>query len=68
MAEEAEIADAHEQATIQHESARTCQCCDGLVTARFGVRGHVRAVESGDMSPHSKKSRSNLCGIFLKMR
>jgi len=29
MAEEAEIADAHEQATIQHESVRTCQCSSG---------------------------------------
>ena len=26
----------------------------------FGVRGHVRALESGDMSPHSKIERSNL--------
>jgi acetylornithine deacetylase/succinyl-diaminopimelate desuccinylase-like protein len=26
----------------------------------FGVRGHVRALESGDMSPHSQIERSNI--------
>jgi succinyl-diaminopimelate desuccinylase len=26
----------------------------------FGVRGHVRALKSGDISPHSKMERSNL--------
>jgi len=26
----------------------------GRAPSVFGVRGHVRALESGDMSPHSK--------------
>ncbi len=31
----------------------------------FGVRGHVRALESGDMSPHSQIERSNIIARLL---
>jgi len=31
----------------------------------FGVRGHVRALESGDMSPHSQIERSNVIARLL---
>ena len=33
-----------------------------VAIAMFGVRGHVRALESGDMSPHSK---SDILDLFL---
>ncbi len=31
----------------------------------FGVRGHVRALESGDMSPHSQTERRNIIARLL---
>jgi hypothetical protein len=32
-------------------------CSRTAVVRIFGVRGHVRALESGDLSPHSKPDR-----------
>src|SRR5437867_9555474 len=31
------------------------------IASRFGLRGHIRAFQSGDMSPHSKKSTEPHC-------
>src|SRR5207247_4019323 len=46
-----EVADAHEQANIQHESARTCQCCSCARKSGFrsdSAREHLLCAVSED--------------------